>query len=233
MTRIEGTSGAAGAYRRVQTTGRVATAPAVERTPAVAAVVPAELPPHVRDAFVTLLAEADELKRRLALARARIEELEKLVESDELTPLANRRGLLRDLGRTLAEVDRHGLGAALVFVDVDRLKTVNDRLGHVAGDAVLLHVAETLRAHVRESDTVARIGGDEFAVLLRHVDEAQARAKTAQIMEAVAARSVAVRGETVAASVSAGFHMLAPGDDAEAVLTAADRAMYAQKVGRR
>jgi diguanylate cyclase (GGDEF)-like protein len=232
MTRIEPGGRATRAYRRVQTAATVASA-TVERTPAVTGIVLAELPPHVRDAFADLLAETDELRRTLALARARIEELERLVETDELTPVANRRGLLRDLARTLAEVERHGLGAALIFVDVDRLKAINDAHGHGAGDAALVHVAETLRASVRESDTSARMGGDEFAVILRHVDAAQAAAKTAQIMAAVAARPLALGGATVAVTVSAGCHVLVPGDTAVAVLALADRAMYARKMARR
>lgn len=229
MTRIDGTGRAAGAYRRVQTRAAVASASAIERTPAVAAIVPAELPPHVRDAFQALLAETDELRRTLALARRRIEELETLVESDELTPAQNRRGLLRDLSRTLAEVDRHGMSAALLFLDVDRLKQLNDAHGHIAGDAALIHIAETLRANLRESDTFARLGGDEFAIILRHVDAAQAHSKTAQIMAAVAANPVRLRDLTIGVSVSAGCQILAPGQTAEAALTLADQAMYARK----
>lgn len=229
MTRIEGPGRASGAYRRVQKTGSVASAPAPGAPPEVAAIVPAELPPHVRDAFSTLNAETDELRRTLALARNRINELEQLVEADELTPAANRRGLMRDLARTLAEVERHAIGAALVFIDVDRLKSINDVHGHIAGDAALVHVAETLRAHVRGSDVVARLGGDEFAVILRHVDEAKVKTKTSRIIAAISARPVRVRGGEISVSVSAGYHMLAAGETAAKVMALADSAMYAEK----
>jgi diguanylate cyclase (GGDEF)-like protein len=229
MTRIEGPRGADGAYRRTQAKGTVASGAPADQSRGVAAITPAELPPHVRDAFAALVADADELRRSLALARRRIEELETLVETDELTPVANRRGLVRDLGRTLAEVERHGLEAALIFVDVDGLKAINDAHGHIAGDAALVRVAEELRSHLRESDTVARLGGDEFAVLLRHVDESQAHAKTKEVMAAIAARPVRLRGEDIAITVAAGYHMLVAGETPEAVLALADRAMYRRK----
>ena len=233
MTRIDGTERVSTAYRRVQTHGAAASAPADERPGAVAAIIPADLPPHVREAFTTLLAETDELRRMLAQARARIEELEKLVEDDELTGVANRRGLLRDLGRALAEVERHDLSAALIFIDVDLLKSLNDNHGHIAGDAALVHVGETLRANIRESDSVGRMGGDEFAVILRHVDEAQASAKTAQVMSAVAATPIRLNSQDISVTVSAGYHLLKHGQTAEAVMALADRAMYAKKRERR
>lgn len=230
MTRIDGTGQVAGAYRRAQQRTATLTATAAEETPvAVAAIVPATLPPHVRDAFATLLGETDDLRRSLAQARLRIDELEKLVDRDSLTPVLNRRGLLRDLGRTLAEVERHGLSAAFIFIDVDRLKQLNDTYGHVAGDAALVYVAEALLTNFRESDTIARLGGDEFAVILRRVDETQARMKTRQLMTAVAQNPLRLRSHDVHVSISAGFHMLRPRESPQSVLTYADRAMYAVK----
>lgn len=242
MTRIDEGGRAARAYGRVQTRAALASVPAVAEVPAgipeaepasaIAQVTAAALPEHLRDAFVALLAETEELRRTLAVARRRIEELERLVEADELTPVANRRGLIRDLARTLAEVGRHGVRAALIFIDVDKLKAVNDRYGHLAGDAALVHIGETLQAKLRESDTVARLGGDEFAVILRHVDAEQAQAKMEQIVTAVAATPVRVRGESFAITISAGLHVLSPGETVEGVLRFADSAMYAHKADK-
>lgn len=234
MTRIEhpDLDRARRAYRRASSRVRVA-APAVHAARPVAPVLPAVLPDHVRAAFVSVHEETEALKRSLALARRRIAELEQLVEADELVPVANRRGFMRDLQATLADVERHGLSAALIFVDVDRLKTINDSFGHVAGDAALVHVGEALKAHVRESDTVARIGGDEFAIILRHVDEAAVAAKAAQAMADIAATPVRSSAAIFPVSASAGYRMLQRGEDAAAVLAAADRAMYHEKAARR
>ncbi|WBX82567.1 GGDEF domain-containing protein [Sphingosinicella microcystinivorans] len=242
MTRIDEGGRAARAYGRVQTRAALASVPAAdgptglpeaEPAAAIAQVAAAALPEHLRDAFMALLAETEELRRTLAVARRRIEELERLVESDELMPVANRRGLIRDLARTLAEVGRHGVRAALIFVDVDRLKTINDVHGHLAGDAALVHIGETLRAKLRESDTVARLGGDEFAIVLRHVDGEQAQAKMEQIVAAVAAAPVRLRGESFTVTISAGLHVLSPGEAVEGALRFADSAMYAHKADKR
>lgn len=243
MTRIDEGGRAARAYGRVQTRAALASVPAVgdtlagipeaEPATAIAAVAAAALPEHLRDAFVALLAETEELRRTLAIARRRIEELERLVEADELTPVANRRGLIRDLARTLAEVGRHGVRAAVIFIDVDKLKEVNDLHGHLAGDAALVHIGETLRAKLRESDTIARLGGDEFAVVLRHVDAEQAQAKMEQIVDAVAATPVQWGDERFTITISAGLHVLSPGETVEGALRFADTAMYARKSQRR
>ena len=155
------------------------------------------------------------------------------MEADELTPVANRRGLIRDLARTLAEVGRHGVRAALIFIDVDKLKMVNDQYGHLAGDAALVHIGETLRAKLRESDTVARLGGDEFAVIVRHVDAQQAQAKMEQIVAAVAATPVRLGDESFTITISAGLHVLSPGETVESVLRFADSAMYVHKADKR
>ena len=126
-----------------------------------------------------LAAEVDALAAQLEASRARIADLEARVDIDPLTDVLNRRGFERELKRSLAYVKRYGTSAALIYVDLDGFKPVNDRHGHAAGDAVLKAVAAALLRHVRASDVVARIGGDEFAVLLWNVDGAAAAAKAA------------------------------------------------------
>ena len=117
-----------------------------------------------------LAAEVDALAAQLEASRARISELEARVDIDPLTDMLNRRGFERELKRSLAYVKRYGTSAALVYVDLDGFKPVNDRHGHAAGDAVLKAIAAALVRNVRASDVVARVGGDEFAVLLWNVD---------------------------------------------------------------
>ncbi len=110
-------------------------------------------------------------------ARAQLAELTARAEIDPLTDILNRRGFERELKRSLAYVKRYGTSAALVYLDLDGFKHVNDRHGHAAGDAVLKAVAMVLNRHVRASDLVARLGGDEFVVLLWNCSEAAAQAK--------------------------------------------------------
>src|SRR5262249_59142591 len=95
-----------------------------------------------------------------AVARAQMVDLAARAETDPLTDLPNRRGFERELRRSLAYVKRYGASAALLYLDLDGFKAVNDRYGHAAGDAMLKAVAMVLSRHVRDSDLVARIGGD-------------------------------------------------------------------------
>src|SRR6476469_6611544 len=133
--------------------------------------------PSVREEFppeASLLAEIERLKRELAVARARIGELEARADVDSLLDTLNRRGFERELKRALAHAKRYGTPAALMFVDLDNFKSVNARHGHGTGDALLKAVTREITRHVRASDVVGRLGGDEFGVLLWRVDEAQA-----------------------------------------------------------
>jgi len=115
---------------------------------------------------VSLLAEVERLKREVAIARARIVELEARADVDPMLDILNRRGFERELKRALAHTKRYGTEAALMFIDLDGFKAVNDRYGHGAGDALLKAVAREVVAHVRASDVVGRLGGDEFGVLI-------------------------------------------------------------------
>src|SRR4051794_41410327 len=117
-------------------------------------------------AAAALARENAELRAELLALRARLAEAEGLADRDALTPLLNRRALMRELARTLAAVERYGRPASLVYFDLDGLKAINDRFGHAAGDAVLRAVAQRLIGHVRASDVAGRMGGDEFAVIL-------------------------------------------------------------------
>ena len=114
--------------------------------------------------LASLLAENERLKRELAVVRARVSDLEARADVDPLLDILNRRGFERELKRALAHVKRYGTEAALMFVDLDGFKGVNDRYGHGAGDALLKAVARELVGHVRASDVVGRLGGDEFGV---------------------------------------------------------------------
>ncbi|WP_298801658.1 EAL domain-containing protein [uncultured Pseudokineococcus sp.] len=148
---------------------------------------------------------------------------------DELTGLPNR-VLLRDhVALALAAARRSGALVALVFLDLDDFKSVNDSLGHEAGDRVLRVTAQRLGEAVRASDTVARIGGDEFVVCCPEVDSAQhAEEVAARLLEAVG-RPVLLDGRLVAVGASAGLTVSGAGDDAGELLRRSDTAMYAAK----
>jgi diguanylate cyclase (GGDEF)-like protein len=180
-----------------------------------------------------LAAEVERLQQQLAAAREQLALLEVHADIDPLTDLANRRAFERELARSLAYVKRHGIGAALLYLDLDDFKRINDRHGHSAGDAVLRAVAGVLGRHVRESDLVARIGGDEFALLLWNCDEANAVAK-ALALEASIGRTTAVHeGKTLSVGGSVGAATLLPLDEPAEAIARADRAMYARKAVRR
>lgn len=184
------------------------------------------------DAVRRLANENDGLKAALADLQARLEELERLADTDTLLPLPNRRAFLRELERVIYQASRHQTPAAMLFVDLNGLKAINDRYGHQAGDAVLLHVARALKASLRGGDMVARIGGDEFGLILDRLDETAARAKTAVLLETVSSTSVDVGGNQINVSVTAGLAMVEPGDVVDTVLSRADAAMYAQRSER-
>jgi diguanylate cyclase (GGDEF)-like protein len=180
-----------------------------------------------------LAAEVDALAAKLAASQARIAELEARVDIDPLTETLNRRGFERELHRSLAYVKRYGTSAALLFLDLDGFKPVNDRHGHAAGDAVLKAVAAALLRQVRASDVVARIGGDEFAVLLWNVNGSAAAAKASSLETAVYATPVRWRSSTLVVGASAGVAPLGALDTPAEVLARADAAMYARKAERR
>ena len=136
-----------------------------------------------------LLAEVERLKAELADAKCRIAELEARADIDPLLDILNRRGFERELGRSRAYLKRYGGAAALLFIDLDGFKAINDRHGHAAGDALLKAVARDLVGHVRASDVVARLGGDEFGVLLWNLGPTQAAAKASQLETLIAAAS--------------------------------------------
>ena len=192
-------------------------------------------PRQPRAEAARLAAEVARLAAELAASRERISELETRIDVDPLTETLNRRGFERELKRSLAYVKRYGVKAALIYLDLDDFKPVNDRHGHAAGDAVLKAVAGALVRQVRTSDVVARVGGDEFVVLLWNASEASAAAKAAALENTVYATPMHWGGSTLVVGASAGVAPIGPMDTPAYVLARADAAMYARKAdkGRR
>jgi diguanylate cyclase (GGDEF)-like protein len=136
---------------------------------------------------------------------------------------------MRELERLIARVDRYGINAAMLFVDLDGLKMINDTFGHRAGDEALIQVAALLAKGVRHSDVVARIGGDEFGILLESSDEHDAQETAARLIDQISACDFTHDGEALPLSVAIGVGMIDALDTAEAVMERADEAMYARK----
>jgi diguanylate cyclase (GGDEF)-like protein len=174
-------------------------------------------------------AELAELRERIAHLELRCAELDRLAHCDTLIPVPNRRGFLRQLELTIARCQRYGDPAAVLFVDLDGLKMLNDVFGHSAGDAALIHVAALLVGGVRQSDCVGRLGGDEFAVLLDHADVGSAQETAVRLVETIAGEEFLVDGKPVPLSVAIGFTLIELNDTPAAVLARADEAMYQGK----
>ena len=157
--------------------------------------------------------------------------LKDLADHDSLTGLLNRRRFDEELAMALMRMRRHGGRVALVLIDVDGFKSVNDTHGHKVGDDVLVEIAAALRGRLRASDAVGRLGGDEFAVLLYQTGPADARRVAGELADAIRARCVRTGSGEVTVTVSIGVVVLdetARGGEDEA-LVAADRALYAAK----
>jgi diguanylate cyclase (GGDEF)-like protein len=193
----------------------------------------ADLTAPVRGAIQTLLTEIDDLRGEVGRLKARLYEVEGLADRDALTPLLNRRAMLRELGRIRTFGQRYGVAASLVYFDLDDLKTVNDRFGHAAGDAALKAVAERLNANVRESDIVARMGGDEFAVILVQADRAVAETKALSLARAIEREPMQFGDWSAPLHISYGVCEITQDADPEAIVAQADAAMYAKKRARR
>jgi diguanylate cyclase (GGDEF)-like protein len=163
-------------------------------------------------------------------------QLQHLADHDPVTALFNRRRFEEELGRELSAAQRYGTGGAVLALDLDNFKYVNDTLGHSAGDELIACVAEILRARLRRTDIVARLGGDEFAVVLPHVNEREALRVASELLAAIRGDAVVTtpRGSR-RTTASIGIALFPERDDraGEELLIEADIAMYdAKEAGR-
>jgi diguanylate cyclase (GGDEF)-like protein len=185
------------------------------------------------DGLDALRAENARLKDQLLRAEWKIAELEANADSDPLLDIPNRRGFERELRRSIAFVKRYGTPAALIFIDLDGFKAINDQHGHGAGDTLLRAVATVLTQNVRASDAVGRLGGDEFGLLLWNIDEARAVTKAADLESLIARTRIDYGPVWLSVGASAGTAVLRGDATVEQLLEAADKTMYARKNERR
>lgn len=174
-----------------------------------------EFTPCVRRAVWALLREARSLRDA--------------ADRDHLLQILNRRAFLRELEREIASVARYGMPSTLVYLDLDGLKSINDCHGHPCGDAMLKYFAQFLGAHVRASDIVGRLGGDEFGLVLSHTNIVQAEQKCAQLASLLAAEPASWDGASLELSFSFGLVEISAAMTGESAVAEADAAMYRRR----
>ncbi len=196
--------------------------------------------PAADDATVVTLGGTEEARLRSEINKLRREnralsialaEMERVAERDMLTPLFNRRYFLSALHQRIARVERFGDRVQLIYVDVDGLKRINDGFGHAAGDFALVEIANRLASAMREGDVLARIGGDEFGILIEQVGVGEARGKLRRLAATISEEPVYFDGQEIRLSATFGMATILPGASAEELIGRADQDMYRAKRG--
>lgn len=178
----------------------------------------------------SLMSQVMELEVKIRDQQNLIESLEKDAMTDMLTGLSNRRVFDDELRKSIAFVKRYKRRSALMFVDVDAFKSINDQFGHLAGDHALKLIADILKQNTRPTDIVSRLGGDEFAVILNEVDSSYDVTARARELESIVARTPLVFDHnTIHLTASIGSKTFGPHDSYESIIDAADHKMYENK----
>jgi diguanylate cyclase (GGDEF)-like protein len=154
---------------------------------------------------------------------------QKDVLTDSLTTIANRRAYEFELARRISQWERDGTPLILVLIDIDHFKKFNDRYGHSAGDTVLKSVAQTLQNTIRKADLVARIGGEEFAIILPGINFEEAKDVAERMRRLIEAQKCSYEGLHLKVTVSIGFAQLLPGEDSASLTNRSDAALYSSK----
>ncbi len=177
-----------------------------------------------------------QLQQKLSSAESKIQRQSDQIETylseartDPLTELANRRALDDELACCVARRNRRGGPVSLMFLDVDHFKKLNDRHGHVAGDTVLRNLARVLQATMRQTDLVARFGGEEFAIVLPDTNIDEARQAAVRVRDAAREATFTYEKTRLPVTISVGVAELLAGEDAATLLARADEAVYASK----
>lgn len=179
-----------------------------------------------------LQVEVEKLRAEVEALKRRAEAAEAAADHDVLTPALNRRGFVEAVNRAMAWCTRYGSPAVMVYLDLDGFKAVNDTLGHSAGDAALIAVAELLLDNVRETDAVGRLGGDEFALVMLNAGAEEGREKALRLADALRDRGFEWNGTITPLGGSFGVRAWNGHSDAEVWMAEADAAMWVRKKAR-
>jgi diguanylate cyclase (GGDEF)-like protein len=175
------------------------------------------------------LATAASAQRKITAQMREIDRLKRLSLTDEATGVLNRRGFNISLDQALARVRRSGESGVLMLIDLDKFKHINDRYGHQAGDLVLASIATVLSRRTRMTDAVARIGGDEFAVVLCDSNAELGIQKAEELERAINMIEVPWDGDMIPVGASVGIVSYGPDDTPEELVKRADKKMYSAK----
>ena len=169
------------------------------------------------------------LEQEIVVLREGLAEMKLHAYNDVLTGLSNRRLFVESLEDRVARCRRYGDNCAVLFLDVDKLKAINDEHGHAAGDALLVRLAEILKTHTRTTDVVARIGGDEFGLLLDNLNGDQVADKIDFLLQQLAKENITHEGKKLPLGASIGYCFVGPKDTTDSLMSRADAAMYRAK----
>ncbi|MDE3015479.1 MAG: GGDEF domain-containing protein [Pseudomonadota bacterium] len=190
---------------------------------------PEDMTPAVSLAVTALLEKLDDLSRDLSRTRESLSEIERLVDVDCVAPIPNRRAFMRRLSWAITMHERYGHPSTILYFDINDFKEINDRYGHAAGDLAIRHISHLLSTAMRESDFLARIGGDEFAVIMYYASEEAARKRGAKIAEKLHDTPFVYNGQRLSVTTAYGYYSIKSGEDAETALASADMSMYVDK----
>lgn len=210
----------------------VAASAGLTDTTAIMGIPENEFTPRVRAAIMTLMAEVDRLRNDLEATKGKLDALQSQADRDVLLPVLNRRAFVRELSRMMAFGERYGVPVALIYLDLNGFKPINDAYGHAAGDAALLHICEALSQNIRESDILGRLGGDEFGLIMPKADLETAQRKALSLQDRLRDRPFSWQGVVLPVSFAHGASIIQAGQTASDAIAAADHAMYNAKRGR-
>lgn len=182
-----------------------------------------------KEAVDRALETGTQLERTLIHQKLHIQDMARIACTDQLTGAYNRRGFEQEFNRTLSAATRFEETGVLVYIDLDGFKPINDTYGHAAGDQVLIEVAQVLQNNIRPQDLVARIGGDEFTVLLTRTDWQNGLARAEYLKHLLNTLYVRWNGKNIAVRASLGFQRYGANADATTLLNKADGAMFEAK----
>lgn len=188
-----------------------------------------EMTPAVSLAVSALIEKLDDVNRELSRTKEQLAEIERLVDVDVVAPIPNRRAFMRRLAWAITMQARYSHPSTILYFDLNDFKRINDEFGHAAGDMAIRHVSHLLANTMRESDFLARIGGDEFAVIMYYAEEEAAKKRGEKIAEKLEKTPLLVNNIRVPISTAYGYYTIKSGDDAESALASADTSMYVDK----